>query len=77
MAKNIWGFLENLFEYYLLNITVNGNFFDDLNIIVSTTFKYYHKQFLNKKLKLMGEVMKYFPRKLLGMKYLALWSLGL
>ena len=30
MAKNIWGFLENLFEYYLWNIIVNVNFFSDL-----------------------------------------------
>ena len=30
MAKNIRGFLENLFEYYFLNIIVNVNFFSDL-----------------------------------------------
>ena len=30
MAKNIRGFLENLFEYYFLNIIVNFNFFSDL-----------------------------------------------
>ena len=35
MAKNIRGFLENLFEYYFLNIIVNVNFFSDLK------FKYY------------------------------------
>ena len=35
MAKNIRGILENLFEYYLLNIVVNVNFFSDL------TFEYY------------------------------------
>ena len=35
MAKNIKGFLENLFEYYFFNISVNVNFFIDLN------FKYY------------------------------------
>ena len=29
MAKNIRGFLENLFEYYFLNIIVNVNFFGD------------------------------------------------
>ena len=28
MAKNIRGFLENLFEYYFLNIIVNVNFSD-------------------------------------------------
>ena len=30
MAKNIRGFLENLFEYYFLNIIVIVNFFSDL-----------------------------------------------
>ena len=35
MAKNIRGFLENLFEYYFLNIIVNVNFFSDLK------FEYY------------------------------------
>ena len=39
MAKNNRGFLENLLEYYFLNIVVNVNFFSDLNlnIGVSTT----------------------------------------
>ena len=32
---------------------------------VNTTVKYHHKQPLNEKLKLMGEVMKFFPKKLL------------
>ena len=35
MAKNIRGFLENLFEYYFLNIIMNVNFFSDLK------FEYY------------------------------------
>ena len=35
MAKNIGGILENLFEYYFLNIIVNFNFFSDLK------FEYY------------------------------------
>ena len=35
MAKNVRGFLENLFEYYFLNIIVNVNFFGDLK------FEYY------------------------------------
>ena len=30
MAKNIRGFLENLFQYHVLNINVNINFFSDL-----------------------------------------------
>ena len=37
MAKNIRGFLENLFEYYFLNIIVNVNFFSDLK------FEYYRE----------------------------------
>ena len=35
MAKNIRSFLENLFEYYFLNIIVNVKFFSDLK------FEYY------------------------------------
>ena len=35
MAKNKKGFLENLFEYYFLNMVVNVNFFSDLE------FEYY------------------------------------
>ena len=65
MAKNIRGFFENLFQHYFLNIVVNGCFFSDLNITVSTTLKYYHKQTSNKKLKLMENAMKYFREKLL------------
>ena len=30
MAKSIRGLLENLFEYYFLNVIVNVNFFSDL-----------------------------------------------
>ena len=30
MAKNIRGFLKNLFEYYFLNFIVNINFFSEL-----------------------------------------------
>ena len=39
MAKNIRGFLENLFEYYFLNIIVNVNFFSDFK------FKYYYEHY--------------------------------
>ena len=68
MAKNIRGFLENLFEYYFLNIIVNVNFISDLK------FEYYCEYYseillqeaLNEKLKLMEGVMKYFLKKLLG-----------
>ena len=35
MSKNIRGFMENLFEYYFLNITVNVNSFNDFK------FEYY------------------------------------
>ena len=35
MSKNIRGFLENLFEYYILNIVVNVKLVSDLK------FKYY------------------------------------
>ena len=35
IAKNIRGFLENLFEYYFLNIIVDLTFFSDLK------FEYY------------------------------------
>ena len=40
MAKIIRGFLENLFEYYFLNIIVNVNFFNDLK------FEYYCEYYL-------------------------------
>ena len=64
MEKNIKGFLEDLFEYYFSNI----NFFSNLKFeyTVSTTLKYCYKKALNKKLKLMGEVMKYFYEKITG-----------
>ena len=39
MAKNIRGFLENLFEYYFLNIIVNVNFISDLK------FEYYSEYY--------------------------------
>ena len=35
MTKRIRGFLENLFEYYILNFIVYANFFSDLK------FEYY------------------------------------
>ena len=39
MAKNVRLFLENLFEYYFLNIIFNVNVFSDLK------FKYYCKYY--------------------------------
>ena len=72
MAKNIRGILKNLFKYYFLNIivTVKSLVVWHLNITVNTTLKYCYRQALNKKLKLIGGTMKYFPRKLLGHKIL-------
>ena len=66
MAKNIRGLLENLFEYYFLNIIMNVNFLRDLNITVGTNLQAASKQALNKNLKLMREAMKYLPEKILG-----------
>ena len=45
MAKNIRRFLENLFEYYFLNIIVNITFLSDLKVYItaSTTLKYWYK----------------------------------
>ena len=64
MTKNVRGFLENLFEYYFLIIIVNINFFSDLK------FEYYCEHcpgiLLQVSLKLMGEAMEYFLKKLLG-----------
>ena len=84
MTKNIKGFLENLFEYYFLNIIVNVNFFSDLKFNyscspcpVSAILKYCFKLPLNKKLKLIGGAMKYFLKNYQAMKYLGLWSPGL
>ena len=58
--------MENLFEYYFLNIIVNINFLRDLNITVGINLQATSKQALSKNLKLMGEAMKYLPEKLLG-----------
>ena len=58
--------MENLFQYYLLNVIVNVNFFSDLKL------KYYCEYYpmllqnaLNEKLKFMGGSMKYFPKKVM------------
>ena len=57
--------MENSMEYYGLNIIVNISSFSPLNTIVNTTLQYYRKHDLNKKLKLIGEVIKFFTKKLL------------
>ena len=46
--------MENRSEYYCFNISSSST----LNINVNTTLKYYRKQALNKKLKLMGGAIK-------------------
>ena len=53
-------------KYYCLNIIVNISSFNPLNTNVNTTQKYYRKQALNKKLKLIRGTMKFFTKKLLG-----------
>ena len=58
--------MENFRESYCLNIIVNISSFALLNTNVNTTLKYYGKQALNKELKLIGGVMKFFTKRLLG-----------
>ena len=55
--------MENSCQYYCLNIIVNISSFSPLNTNITTTLKYYHKQALNKELKLMGGAMKFFTTK--------------
>ena len=69
--------MENCSEYYCLNIIVNISSFSSLNTNVNTSLKYYRKQSLNKKLKLMEGTMKLFTKSYWAIKYLALWSPGL
>ena len=54
-------FSWNNFYFMLISLVIWN-----LNITVSTTLKYSYKKALNKKLKLIGGTMKYFPKKLLG-----------
>ena len=49
MGKNVRGFLENLFEYYFLNINVNFNFFIGLKFEYGC--EYYHEILLQVNLK--------------------------
>ena len=46
MVKNIRGFLENLFEYCLLNIIVNVNFFSDLKFEKFESYCEYYLEIL-------------------------------
>ena len=49
MAKNIRGFLENLFEYYISNIILNVIFFSDLKL--ENYSEYYPEILLQESLK--------------------------
>ena len=68
MAKNIRGFLENLFEYYFLNNIVNVNFFSDLK------FEYYCEYYpeillqlsLKQETKIDGKDHEIFSEKITG-----------
>ena len=58
--------MENSAEYYYLNINVNISSFSPLHTNANTILKYYHKQALNKKLKLIRGAMTFFTKNLLG-----------
>ena len=58
--------MENSDEYYCMNVIVNISSFSPLNTNVNTTLKYYRKQALNNKLKLVRGDMKLFTKKLLN-----------
>ena len=58
--------MENSPEYYCLNIILNISSFSPLNTNVNTTLKYYHKQALNKTLKLMGGAENFFTKNLMS-----------
>ena len=72
MAKNIRGFLENLFEYYFLNIIVNVNFFSDLK------FEYYCEYYpeillqvsLKQETKADGRSHEIFSEKITGPRHI-------
>ena len=59
--------MENSREHYCLDINVNISSFSAFNTNVNTAIlKYYRKQTLNKKLKLMEGAMNFFTKELLG-----------
>ena len=64
--------MENSGEYYGLNIIASISSFSPLNTNVNTTLKYYRKQALNKKIKLIRGVMNLFTKSYWDRKYLAL-----
>ena len=49
MTKNIRGFMENLFEFFFLNITLNVDFINDLKF--EYYCEYYSETVLQKSLK--------------------------
>ena len=51
--------MENSLKLYCMNIIVNICSFSPLNTNVNTNLKYYGRQTLNKKLKLMGEAITF------------------
>ena len=75
--EHIWWLL---LEYYCFITIVNINFFRAVSINSETTLKYYHKQTLKTKLKMMGGSMKYFSKKLLGheiFSFMVFWTTNL
>ena len=58
--------MENSREHYCLNNIKIISSFTPLNVKVNTSLKYYSKQNLKKKVKLMGWAMNFFTKKLLG-----------
>ena len=56
--------MENSSEQYCLNIILNISSFILLNTNVNSTLKYYRKQTLNKRLKLIRVAMKFFMKRL-------------
>ena len=66
VEKLIEYFIENSGEYDCENITGNISSFSPLNANVNTILKYYRKDALNKKLKLIKGAIKIFTKKLLG-----------
>ena len=66
MAKNIWHFLENLFEHYFLNIILNVNLFSDLKF--EYYCEYYHEilsqESLKQETKIDGRGYEIFSEKI-------------
>ena len=65
ILKLFWKIYLNIIFWVLLWMLTSLVIWNS-NVTVSTTLKYCYNQVLNKKLKLMGGAIKYFPKKLLG-----------